>query len=89
VKRRLAALAATAAVVVAAPAVAPVFDGSPVAPASATAKTCSAGFKHAVINGAQKCLRRGEFCAAAADRQYRRYGFRCTRRDANGRYHLS
>jgi hypothetical protein len=88
-KRRLAALAAAAAAFAAAPAVAPVFNDSPVAPATAVAKTCSAGFKHAVINGSEKCLRRGQFCARAADRQYRRYGFRCIRRDAGGRYHLS
>jgi hypothetical protein len=88
-KRRLAALLATAAVVIATPAVAPVFDGSPVAPANAVAKTCSASFTRAVINGAEKCLRRGQFCAHAADRQYRRYGFRCTRRDARGSYHLT
>ena len=52
-------------------------------------KSCSGGFVHGVINGSQKCLRRGEFCARAADRQYRRYGFRCVRRDARGNYHLT
>ena len=88
-KRRLVALGAAASLFVAAPAVAPVVHGSPVTPPSALAKTCSASFKHAVINGAEKCLRRGQFCARAADGQYRRYGFRCTRRDAGGRYHLS
>jgi hypothetical protein len=88
-KRRLAALAAAAAVFAAAPAIAPVFDGSPVTPSSAVAKTCSAAFKHAVINGSAKCLRRGQFCARSADRQYRRYGLRCTKRDAGGRYHLT
>jgi hypothetical protein len=88
-KRRLAALAAAAAAFAAAPAVAPVVNNSPVAPATAVAKTCSAGFKHAVVNGSEKCLRRGQFCARAADRQYRRYGFRCIRHDAGGRYHLS
>jgi hypothetical protein len=55
-KRRLAALAAAAVAFAAAPA-APVFTGSLIAPADAVAKTCSAGFKHAVINGAEKCLR--------------------------------
>jgi hypothetical protein len=59
------------------------------APVGIVAKSCSGGFVHGVINGAQKCLRRGEFCAHAADRQYRRYGYRCTRRDANGSYHLT
>jgi hypothetical protein len=84
-RRRLAALAVAAVVVSAAP----VFDGSPVAPTNAAAKSCRAGYTHAVINGAEKCLHRGEFCARAADRQYRRYGFRCTKRDATGRYHLT
>jgi hypothetical protein len=86
---RLAALGAAASLFVTAPAVAPVFHGSPVTPSSTLAKTCSASFTHAVINGAEKCLRRGQFCARAADRQYRRHGFRCRNRDARGNYHLS
>ena len=86
-KRSLAALAAATALFVAAPAAAP--HGASVAPSTAAAKTCSAGFRHAVINGAEKCLRRGQFCAHAADRQYRRYGYRCLRRDARGNYHLT
>jgi hypothetical protein len=88
-KHRLAALAVTVAAFAAAPALAPSGPASALAPAPAVAKSCSAGFKHAVINGAQKCLRRGEFCAHAADRQYRRYGYRCTKRDARGSYHLT
>jgi hypothetical protein len=84
-KRRLAALAVAAV----AAAGAPVVGGSPVAPASAVAKSCRASYTHAVIRGAEKCLRRGQFCARAADRQYRRYGFRCTKRDYTGRYHLT
>jgi hypothetical protein len=87
-KHRLAALAA-AVVLVAIPAVAPAETSASVAPTTPVAKSCSAGFKHAVINGSQKCLRRGEFCARAADRQYRRYGYRCTKRDARGNYHLT
>jgi hypothetical protein len=88
-KRRIAALAAAASVFAAAPAVMPAFEGSPVVPTNAVAKSCSAGFRHAVINGSEKCLRRGQFCARAADRQYRRYGYRCVKRDARGSYHLS
>jgi hypothetical protein len=88
--RRIAALAASAAIFAAAPAIAPVFHDSPVGPATVIAKTCSAGFHRAVINGSQKCLRRGEFCAHAADDQYRRYGFRCTKFDRRvDRYRLS
>ena len=88
-KRRLAALVVAASVLGAAPAVAPVLDGSPVAPASAVAKSCGGGYKHAVINGAHKCLRRGQYCARGADRQYHKYGYHCHKRDANGDYHLT
>lgn len=47
-------------------------------PVAVAAKTCSASYKHAVINGAQKCLRRGQLCAKAYKSQYRRYGFTCS-----------
>jgi hypothetical protein len=58
-------------------------------PASIT-KTCGAGYKHGAIGGAEKCLRVEEFCAHRYDRQYRQYGFRCTRYDANvNRYRLT
>jgi hypothetical protein len=59
----------------------------PSPPASA-AKTCSHGFKHAVIHGKEKCLRRGEFCTRKYQRDYKRYGYSCSKRDRNGRYHL-
>jgi hypothetical protein len=50
----------------------------------------SAGYVHAVIGGSEKCLRAGEFCTHAYDRQYRRYGFRCIRYYANvQRYRLT
>jgi hypothetical protein len=88
-KRRLVALAVAASVFGAAPAVAPVLHGSSFAPSVAAAKTCSAGSKHAVIGGAQKCLRRGQFCAHGRDREYHRYGFHCHKRDARGNYHLT
>ncbi|HEX6700649.1 MAG TPA: hypothetical protein VF101_07960 [Gaiellaceae bacterium] len=56
----------------------------------AVSKTCSAGYTHAVIGGAEKCLRAGEFCAHRYDSQYRRYGFRCIRYDARvQRYRLT
>jgi hypothetical protein len=87
-RSRLAVFAAAAVAFVAGPS-GHVFTGSALEPTAAVAKTCSSGFKHAVINGAEKCLRRGEFCARAADRQYRRYGYRCTKRDARGNYHLT
>lgn len=55
-------------------------------PASASAKTCSGDYVHAVIGGSQKCLGRGEYCAVRAKRQYPRYGFICE--DVNGTYRL-
>jgi uncharacterized protein (DUF697 family) len=61
---------------------------APAAPPSIVAKSCSGRFTHALIQGAEKCIARGQFCARAADRQYRRYGLRCTKRDVYGRYHL-
>lgn len=87
-KRRLATLAVVASVFAGAPAVAPVLDDSPVAAATADAKSCSRG-KHAVIGGAHKCLARGQYCARAKDRTYHGYGFHCHKRDARGNYHLS
>lgn len=40
-------------------------------------KTCGRGYVHAIIGGAHKCLRAGQFCGARFERQYRRYGFTC------------
>ena len=57
---------------------------------AALAKTCRAGYVHAVIQGEEKCLHAGEFCRHALDRVYRRYGFRCIRYDARvHRYRLT
>jgi hypothetical protein len=64
-------------------------------PSATAARTCSAGFKHARINGVQKCLRRGEFCAHRFDHRaprhwpYSHYGYRCVKRDSRGNYHLT
>lgn len=88
-KRRLLALGAAAALFGAAPAVAPMGGHSALSPAPAFAKSCSSGWTHATINGAQKCLRRGQFCAGGSDSQYHRYGFHCHKRDARGNYHLT
>ena len=71
----------------AAPAAVPAQPTSP--PVAIAAKARSAGYKHAVIRGAHKCLRRGQFCARAADSQYHRYGYHCHSRDARGNYHLT
>jgi hypothetical protein len=85
--KKLAGIVVALALLGTAPAAAPAIAAD--APTAAMAKTCSRGFKHARINGAEKCLRRGQFCARRHDQQYRRYGFRCVKRDARGNYHLT
>ena len=44
--------------------------------------------KNAKIGGQNKCIARGQFCARAHQSDYKRYGFSCSKRDKNGRYHL-
>jgi hypothetical protein len=85
--RALGLLAALALIAAAPSAGSPAADTSP-APIVA-AKSCSSGYKHAVIGGKHKCLRRGQYCARSKDRQYHRYGYHCHKRDRNGRYRLS
>jgi hypothetical protein len=81
-------VAALAAITLAGAAAAPAL-----APAQAAravmAKPCSSGWKHAVIGGEHKCLRRGQFCARRYDSQYHRYGYHCHKRDSRGNYHLT
>jgi hypothetical protein len=55
-------------------------------PGTASAKSCSKGYTHAVIGGEQKCLRRGEFCSHSKASQYRRYHFKCV--SVRGYYRL-
>ena len=92
IRARVTAVAATA-TLAAVPAAAPAATSAPVR--AIAAKTCSSGFKHARINGVQKCLRAGEFCAHAYDHRaphpyaYKHYGYRCTKRDSRGNYHLT
>jgi hypothetical protein len=68
-------------------AVAAAFAVAGLIPSTALAKTCSSSYTHAVIGGAQKCLRAGEFCARYEQRQYLRYGFSCSNY-VDGEYHL-
>ncbi|WP_028060546.1 hypothetical protein [Candidatus Solirubrobacter pratensis] len=87
--KKFVTLVAAVALVGATPAVAPAGTPSADPPVAVASKTCSVGFQHAVIGGQEKCLRRGQFCARSADRQYRRYGYHCIKRDARGNYHLT
>jgi len=62
------------------------------APAAATADgpVAHIACQQARIQGQSKCIARGQFCAhnSRAERDYKRYGFTCSKRDRNGRYHL-
>ena len=58
-------------------------SGSAVA-APPTTVSCS----NAKIGGQRKCIARGQFCTRAYQKDYKRYGFSCSKRDANGRWHL-
>jgi hypothetical protein len=49
------------------------------APGAVVAKSCGAGYVHAVLPTGHKCLRRGQFCARRYDAIYHRYGFHCHR----------
>lgn len=79
--RRAAAVLAGIALFVAVPTAAS--TASPSTPIARAACT------HATIGGKTKCIARGQFCARRYASQYRRYGLKCTKRDANGRYHLT
>jgi hypothetical protein len=81
--RRLAVLAATAALA-SLPTVAAA--GSSLSPPA----VAHAARTSATIAGQHKCIARGQYCqhTSRARRDHRRYGLDCTKRDRNGRYHL-
>jgi hypothetical protein len=66
--------------------------GLPAATATAAGEKnepiASMACKKAKIGGKTKCIARGQFCSRAHKRDYERYGLHCTKRDANGRWHL-
>lgn len=92
-RRAVLPIALAAAVLAAGPAGA-VRSAAP-SPRVVAARSCSPGFTHARIDGAQKCLRAGEFCAHRYDHRaphpwpYRHYGYACKHRDSRGDYHLT
>jgi hypothetical protein len=72
-KRRLSVIAAVAAFAV-------LPAAGTVSPAVTVAKSCSAGYTHAVMpDRSHKCLRAGQFCSrtASVQRVYRNKGFYC------------
>lgn len=52
----------------------PVGSAGPLGPVHAL---CGAGYVDAVVGGAHKCLRAGEFCSPGHEADYERYGFAC------------
>lgn len=91
--RKLSTVAAVLSLAVAVPAVGSTAVAAPSrsshrSHAAVAAKHCGGGYKHAVIGGSQKCLRAGEFCSRSHKREYPKYGYRCDKRDRNGRWHL-
>src|SRR3954451_5708501 len=76
--RRLLTVSITAAILAVAPSAAPASQ-TPVAHVACTS---------AKIGGQRKCIARGQFCAHAQQRDYKRYGLSCSKRDRNGRQHL-
>lgn len=86
-RTRIAGLLAALTLIAAVPAAS--VDAHVDGPVAVAAKACGSGYTHAVIDGSHKCLRRGQFCARSADRQYHRYGYHCHKRDSRGNYHLS
>jgi hypothetical protein len=79
-KKSIAALAVTAAIIGAAT---PGTNANPSQSPQATASCTSA-----IIGGKHKCIARGQYCSRRYQRDYKRYGFSCSKRDRNGRYHL-
>jgi hypothetical protein len=57
--------------------------------AAASAPIAHAACTQAKIGGQSKCIARGQFCARAYQRDYRRYGFSCSNQDARGNWHLT
>ncbi len=53
-------------------------------PQAVAAKAC----RYGKIGGHRKHLCRGQYCSRAHARQYRKYGFSCSKRDRRGSWHL-
>ena len=60
------------------------------APAQSDSPTAQASCERAIILGQRKCIARGQYCThtSRANRDYRRYGYYCGKRDSRGSYHL-
>jgi hypothetical protein len=65
-------------------------------PAATTATASPAGngpvaqaaCTQARIGGQSRCIARGQYCAKRNEKDYRRYGYSCSKKDSRGRWHL-
>jgi hypothetical protein len=76
-RSRALALTAALALIAAAPAGAHDSRSTDSTAAISAAKSCSSGWKHAVLPNGHKCLRAGQFCKKSWDSRYHKYGFHC------------
>ena len=76
IRVRAIGLLAALALIVAAP-TASAGSGSATGAPIVAAKSCSSGYRHAVLPNGHKCLRAGQFCKKAWDGRYHKYGFHC------------
>jgi hypothetical protein len=79
-RRRAAGLVVVGALIASAPSA----TATPTQPSPQVTVSC----KRATIGGVRKCIAAGQYCARRYQRDYHRYGYSCSRRDRNGRYHL-
>jgi hypothetical protein len=57
-------------------------------PVAADTPTAQIACKNAIIGGKKKCIAAGQFCARKHQADYKKYGYSCSKKDKNGRYHL-
>jgi hypothetical protein len=62
--------------------------GGSASSAPASSPTVQIACKKATIGGKRKCIAAGQFCARRHESDYNKYGYTCSKRDKNGRYHL-
>jgi hypothetical protein len=58
------------------------------APQAGAQPTAHTACKSATIHGKHKCIAAGQYCTRAYEKDYEKYGYTCSKRDKNGRYHL-
>lgn len=61
---------------------------TPLAVSPEVAHAAAAKCQKAKIGGQSKCIAAGQFCAKRYEKDYNKYGFSCSKKDINGRWHL-